>query len=280
MHDAVVLEHHVVMGHEAVDQDCATNSLFADQTRADHSYVVTRRHGAVSWLLMLTTEGRGWATTGTERVLLEPGRLALLAPHVPHQYGALGSWGIRWAHFRARDWWVDLLGWAPVSPGLSVIDLSADELRACEAGLIAARSAVDAGGRLADELGLAHLETVILTGARACSRETPGDPRVAAAVDLLRRKVDRPYRAQDVADAMHLSPGRAAKLFTVQVGVSPQRYATVLKVERARRLLELSDLSVRRVARATGFDNESYFSRRFHQEVGTAPSAYRALHRV
>ena len=229
---------------------------------------------------MLTTGGSGWARTVGDRVPLGPRRLTLLAPDVSHEYGTDLTWDLCWVHFRAREWWLELLRWEPSSPGLAVLDLAEDDVRSCVSALRAAREAVEAGGRFADELGLAHLETVLLVAARAGVAHRSRDERVTAALAHLHRSVDRPYRAQEVAAVMNLSSGRAAKLFTAEVGLSPQRYATRLKLDRARRMLELSDLTITRIAHATGYDSDTYFSRRFHLEVGVSPAGYRRKHRA
>lgn len=267
----------VAAGDEA--GEVGTSSLIAGSNDEDHRYQVTRRRGAASWLVILTTGGTGWGRTSGPGVPLVPGRIALFAPEVPHAYGTDGSWQIAWAHFRAREWWRDLLRWPAASPGLAVLDLGLGDLHSCAVGLRAAEQALEDGGPLGDDLGLAHLETVVLVAARAGRTFGVGDPRVRAALDHLHRRVGDPFRADEVAAVMHLSAGQAARLFAAQTGSTPQRYATRLKMDRARRMLELSDLPVGVVARAVGFETETYFSRRFRIEVGVAPRVYRQQHR-
>jgi AraC family transcriptional regulator, arabinose operon regulatory protein len=42
-------------------------------------------------------------------------------------------------------------------------------------------------------------------------------------------------------------------------------------------LLDTTGLSVKEVAARVGYDDPLYFSRRFHAEHGTSPSAYRLV---
>lgn len=282
MHNRVRSLHNTVMSPRAVemlgpDRAVATTSLVSGRMVGEPPFAVSRRSGAESWLVLLTTAGEGWArTTGVESAL-PPRRLLLLAPRVPHSYGTEHTWSNVWVHFRARAWWQQLLDWGgPAATGPGVLDLEEEDAHACEQALDSAGRALLAGGTFADELGLAHLETVLLTAARAGRSTRPTDPRVVAAVELLAGSLDRPYRAEELAAAMHLSSGRAAKLFTSVMGVSPQRYSAQRKIDQACRLLELTDFSIARIARTVGFETESYFTRRFGLETGVSPTAYRS----
>ncbi|MCB1885358.1 MAG: helix-turn-helix transcriptional regulator [Geminicoccaceae bacterium] len=49
-----------------------------------------------------------------------------------------------------------------------------------------------------------------------------------------------------------------------------------LRLHRATRLLETTDLPVKAVARNVGYDSRSYFSRAFRARYGVDPTAYRA----
>ena len=52
-------------------------------------------------------------------------------------------------------------------------------------------------------------------------------------------------------------------------------YVTQLRLNRAKELLSATDMKIRDIAQAVGFEDEKYFSRRFTQEVGMSPNEYR-----
>jgi AraC-like DNA-binding protein len=54
----------------------------------------------------------------------------------------------------------------------------------------------------------------------------------------------------------------------------------LLRIERAKVLLEGSEKSVSDVAADVGYANQSYFARLFQAEVGTTPARYRRERRI
>ena len=52
-------------------------------------------------------------------------------------------------------------------------------------------------------------------------------------------------------------------------------YVTQLRINRAKELLAASEMKIRDIAQAVGFEDEKYFSRRFTKEVGMSPNEYR-----
>lgn len=63
--------------------------------------------------------------------------------------------------------------------------------------------------------------------------------------------------------------------FKKQIGKSFRQYLTDIRLERAKRLLELSDLNVTEIAYSVGFQDSNYFSAVFKKCVTLSPLAYR-----
>nr|WP_313885945.1 helix-turn-helix domain-containing protein [Fodinicola feengrottensis] len=63
--------------------------------------------------------------------------------------------------------------------------------------------------------------------------------------------------------------------FRDEVGVTPGHWLTTQRIERARQLLETSDLAVDQVADQTGFGAASSFRLHFRTALGVSPMAYR-----
>ncbi|MCZ7414448.1 GlxA family transcriptional regulator [Streptomyces sp. WMMC897] len=68
--------------------------------------------------------------------------------------------------------------------------------------------------------------------------------------------------------------------FREEVGVSPGQWLTQQRVQRARHLLEESDLPVDRVAAEAGFGTAVSLRQHLHAALGVSPSAYRTTFRV
>jgi len=67
--------------------------------------------------------------------------------------------------------------------------------------------------------------------------------------------------------------------FTSHTGLSPYQYLLQVRLARARNLLAETDLSVKEIAMQTGFVDEHYFSRLFHQKLNCTPTKWRSRSR-
>lgn len=85
----------------------------------------------------------------------------------------------------------------------------------------------------------------------------------------------RPLRLADLAKAVGMSPFHFAHVLKRQVGVTPMQYLRQARVEAAREQLLHSGLSLKTIARLTGFANPYHLSRVFKQVTGVPPSRLR-----
>lgn len=77
---------------------------------------------------------------------------------------------------------------------------------------------------------------------------------------------------------VNLSPWRLAHLFKSETGMSPQRYLTFVRLQRAKDQLETTFLSVQEIGAAVGIPNPSQFTRSFKAAYGMTPVEYRRGH--
>lgn len=80
---------------------------------------------------------------------------------------------------------------------------------------------------------------------------------------------------RDLAARESLSVRTFTRRFRAETGVSPGQWLTRQRLERARRLLESTDLSVDRVAGDAGFGTVRSLRQHFQAALGVTPSAYR-----
>ena len=79
-----------------------------------------------------------------------------------------------------------------------------------------------------------------------------------------------------IAEALGISPHHFAHVFRTAVGVAPHQYVIRRRVERAKELLDTTDLPIVEVALSVGCANQSHFSGLFHRVTGLTPHSYRA----
>ncbi|MBR3934589.1 MAG: helix-turn-helix transcriptional regulator [Clostridia bacterium] len=79
----------------------------------------------------------------------------------------------------------------------------------------------------------------------------------------------------DYANMCHLSENRFSVLFKEEFGVSPNQYITQVKIQKAKDLLNDTDMSIAQISEFLGMTNQNYFSRMFKKHTGLSPIAYK-----
>lgn len=79
----------------------------------------------------------------------------------------------------------------------------------------------------------------------------------------------------DVARHVHLNPDYFSTIFKQSCGSSFKEYLNMVRIEESKRLLANTDYSVVDIAVATGFMDQSYFSKVFKKYTGLTPKQYR-----
>ncbi|MEU3985498.1 helix-turn-helix domain-containing protein [Streptomyces sp. NPDC026672] len=93
-------------------------------------------------------------------------------------------------------------------------------------------------------------------------------------------RLHEPIQLRDMAGREAMSVRTFTRRFREEVGVSPGQWLTRQRVERARHLLESTDLSVDRVAREAGFGTAQSMRQHLQSSLGVTPTAYRRTFRT
>lgn len=80
---------------------------------------------------------------------------------------------------------------------------------------------------------------------------------------------------QKVADALHLSPSYVSHSFSDKIHLSFREYINSLRLNEAKNLLEVGNLSMTEIALEAGFGTIRNFNRVFKKKHGMTPSEYR-----
>lgn len=106
------------------------------------------------------------------------------------------------------------------------------------------------------------------------------DKRVEKIIQMMREDVRGELSLSEFAQSVNLSVWRLCHIFKSDVGMPPMRYLRVLRMERAKDLLESSFLSVKEIAYRVGLNDESHFVRDFKSTYGSSPACYRSAFRA
>ena len=105
------------------------------------------------------------------------------------------------------------------------------------------------------------------------------DKRVEKIIQMMREDVRGELSLTEFAQSVNLSVWRLCHIFKSDVGMPPIRYLRLLRMERAKDLLESSFLSVKEIAFQVGLNDESHFVRDFKSTYGYSPALYRSRFR-
>ena len=107
------------------------------------------------------------------------------------------------------------------------------------------------------------------------SRALLGEAKSDAAQAFVDAHLLENISLSDIAGAIGLSPFHFTRAFKLATGTTPYRYVLEARIERAKLLIRHDDAKMAEVARATGFNSQSQFSRTFADITGVSPREYK-----
>ncbi len=107
----------------------------------------------------------------------------------------------------------------------------------------------------------------------APARRSPRHPGVRRAAKRVRANFAESLSLDDLASELGMSKCHLARCFERSVGLPPQRYRRLLRLQSARRFLE-AGFSVGEAASETGFADAPHLTRAFRHWIGISPAAW------
>ena len=99
--------------------------------------------------------------------------------------------------------------------------------------------------------------------------------RVNTVVAYIEEHAAETVGVKKLASVVNMSPFHFARMFKGALGVPPHAFITNVRMERAKRLLATSNMSLREIATTVGYQTQAHFTGVFHKQVGTTPRTYR-----
>ena len=82
---------------------------------------------------------------------------------------------------------------------------------------------------------------------------------------------------QILSEICFMSPNYFCHYFKQEIGKTPISFINEYRIEKACEMLSESELPISEIALSVGFDNFSYFIRKFREYKGVTPKQYRSL---
>lgn len=97
-----------------------------------------------------------------------------------------------------------------------------------------------------------------------------------AVIDYVKKNYAEKFTLYSLSKMARLTPNYFTKKFKERTGYPPLKYINILRLERAKFLLEHSDMKIGEVMEKTGFLDAAHFSKLFKSATGYSPKGFRA----
>jgi len=98
---------------------------------------------------------------------------------------------------------------------------------------------------------------------------------VKMCIQYMEENYSRKITLSELANLVHITPNYFCNYFKKQTGLTPFTQLNNIRVRRASKMLRNTELSIVEIAEACGYENVSFFIRKFKEIRGCTPSVYR-----
>ena len=98
---------------------------------------------------------------------------------------------------------------------------------------------------------------------------------ITGIIRYLQEHLDKEIRLNILANEFHLSSQYISQLFKSEIGVNFLAYLTSIRMERVKKLLLATSLSIGEISEKCGYADYRVFTKAFKKEEGSTPSQYR-----
>ena len=287
------------LGAQRRPGDVAPVEVIRFDSTHDRALLGPHRHRDLE--LMYYATGSGTDRLGGQRFDVAPGDVLLITPGIVHDASGLDTaegWAVEFAVeaagpggvHRDRDevlqlWWSNPLLTPFVAAGqraryarFSVPDADRPRWTARLAAMHAEQQQRQDGHveAVAAYLTLTLIELARLAEPSTAGLLRQGEPVLARVFEVIDARYAERLSTSGVASAVGLTPGYLTTLVRERTGRTVLDWITERRMAAARTLLLTTDLSAELVARRVGYEDPTYFNRRFRASHGLAPGRWRA----
>ena len=104
---------------------------------------------------------------------------------------------------------------------------------------------------------------------------SPQETAITRVQNQILARLEQPHTIDSMAELAGLSPRHFARLFAKDVQMTPMAFLQGARIDRARQLLETTDLPLKTVAFHAGFGSVRHMRALFTEKLGLNPTQYR-----
>ena len=120
-----------------------------------------------------------------------------------------------------------------------------------------------------------HLKIALYENRKTEEQDAQEERTITGIIRYMQEHLDKEISLNILADEFHLSSQYISQLFKSEIGVNFLAYLTSIRMERAKKLLLATSLSIGEISEKCGYADYRVFTKAFKKEEGSTPSQYR-----
>lgn len=234
---------------------------------ADGDFHIIRREQSGTFMLACF-EGVGEVMADGVWKKIRSGQACLLPPFVTNRLRSVAGESWKFAYVR----YLESREHRPIVSAVSPVAgaYEAEPLRAAIMGMHA-----ESGALVGSPQAIHHWCELIHHYVMRFAQPHREDDRLWRVWQRVEAEPAHPWTLAELAAIACMSEEHLRRLCRKQIGRTPMRHVTFLRLQRARRLLAVTDEKIETISRAVGFETVSAFSNTFVKWIGCRPSKMR-----
>jgi AraC-like DNA-binding protein len=238
-----------------------------------------RNEGIDQNILIYCCDGEGWYDIGNGKNEVHKNEFFIIENHLPHVYAASDDnpWSIYWIHFTGSK------SHLFKSMFNRTIHIDDNPLARFDDRIMMFNEIIEnfEMGFSRDNLEYITLCLWHLLGSfryipqfREVNKPKPVDA-IQKVISYMKGNLDGTLSLDDMAHFVHYSASYLSTVFAQKTGLPPIAYFNQLKIQKACRLLDFTDMKVKEIAFELSFSDQYYFSKVFTKYMKMSPVGYR-----
>lgn len=223
-------------------------------------------------------DGEGWLKIGDKEYYPEPGQLFIMPSGVIQSYSSIShkTFLKYWCHFTAKINDIDIFDMLSIPVSLDVYQEI--ELKTIFERLLyfyekgTPYSILRTRGIMLELLAW-FFEQIAISEISLLSHSFTKE--LLEVLRYIEDNLSNNITIDELSKIVHFHPNYFIRFFRDHMGCSPIQYINKMRLEKAKKLLKTTDLSIKEITDLTGFNDASYFSRNFKKNLGLSPMEYR-----
>jgi AraC-like DNA-binding protein len=238
-----------------------------------------RKTGSSQYILLYCVKGRGNIFLQHKHIQLQPNSFFIIPKNIPHRYASsvTDPWSIYWVHFAGEH--ADLI-YQQLQEKEDRTNIPHDERIIMQFEEIYHLLDGNFNTRLLEiaSIKLQHFIASFVYSQEISLTSSLHDP-IQHSVQFMKDHLNCALNIEELAKQQRLSVSHYCRLFRSRTGSSPNQYFNQLKIQKSCQYLYFTDMHIKEICTAVGFDDPFYFSRLFKKLMGVSPSSYKSQYK-